>query len=80
MAMYIGQNPPVNPSQDKPDNLRVCGETCFRHILYKERERVCYVGSSEGTIVIPGQNCAWGFTEASQIDRGTPNIENTVKK
>jgi hypothetical protein len=77
MAMYIGNDPRVKTFY-KPLSL-VCNDTCFRY-LSRKKELICYVGSSEGATIIPGQSCAWGFTESSSIDRGAPNLEDTLKK
>ena len=78
MAMYIGTQSHVKDFSSI-DPLLVCGNTCFRYLTPNNRQKICYVGSSEGAVVTQGNPCVWDFTESLDIDRGTPRITQRLK-
>ncbi len=51
-----------------------CGIECWRYTTFPNKAayscRVCYVGSSEGATISLGNECVWGYTLKTAIDRG----------
>jgi hypothetical protein len=57
-------------------NYLVCGKNCFRYSKNPDAPKYaqfnCYLGSSSGISIRPGERCAWDYTLESKIDRGSP--------
>jgi hypothetical protein len=56
----------------------VCEINCWR-FLTRKKTRICYVQTSEGTVIEPYKLCAHGY-HVDQIDVGEPRLAQSSAK